>query len=355
MISIFINSYSQEPERKFGLKETFHFGAILPHRQEVNEVVEGHTFAGEISYYKPTTGKKKWQQLYGYPNVGVSALFTYLSNPDELGNAFGVFPFVELPLNRRKINWRLKMGYGLGYLTKRSDRTSNYKNIAIGSHINALIYANMLWEIKLGKLVNISSGISIIHFSNASFAKPNLGLNIASLSFGVTYNFGALEEKITNEWEERERIWKQSFMTSIGFKEAPPLNKPSPKYFVNTYSYNLIKQGKAKGSFGFGADVFYNTALQDLMLIEDATTESKVSNNIRVGVAGIYSFDFGKISLMIQMGGYLYTNYQEQGRIYHRVTSRYHLSDKVFLNLGIKTHYAVADFGEVGVGYIIGK
>ena len=34
----------------FGIKGTFHHGAILPHRSQVNEIIEGHTQAYEISF-----------------------------------------------------------------------------------------------------------------------------------------------------------------------------------------------------------------------------------------------------------------------------------------------------------------
>jgi len=148
---VFIKGFTQESINSFGLKETFHIGSILPHRSEVNEIIEGHSFAYELSFVKPTIGKKEWQQLYKYPQVGISGLFMNLGNPKELGNAYGVFSFIDMPLNQRKINWRLKLGYGLGYIEKPFDKTTNYKNIAIGSHINALIYANMLWSVRLGK------------------------------------------------------------------------------------------------------------------------------------------------------------------------------------------------------------
>ncbi len=42
----------------FGIKATFHHGAILPHRKDVNEIVEGHTQAYELSFNKSTSGKK---------------------------------------------------------------------------------------------------------------------------------------------------------------------------------------------------------------------------------------------------------------------------------------------------------
>ena len=350
---LLIKGFAQELEPKFGIKETHHFGAILPHRQIVNEVVEGHTYAAELSFYKQTTGKKDWQQTYAYPKVGISGLFMNLGNPKELGNAFGVFSFVELPLNQRKINWRLKMGYGLGYITKPFDVTTNYKNIVIGSPINALVYLNMGWDAKLSNSFSASSGLSIIHFSNGSFARPNLGINIVSLNLGLKYQFGKIEEKVSSAISDRDKAWKKKVMVGFGVKEIPPVE--GPKYFVNTYSFNMIKQGKSKSSFGFGADLFYNSSLRDLIRTKDEAYVGTSLDYYRVGLLGIYSLDFGDISLLIEMGGYLLTQHKEQGFIYHRIGTRYHIGDKIFLNLALKTHYAVADFVEFGIGYNLGK
>lgn len=346
---VFIKGFTQESVPSFGLKETFHFGSILPHRSEVNEIIEGHSFAYELSFYKATTGKKEWQQLYKYPKVGISVLYMDLGNKKEIGSGFGVFPFIEIPLNQQKINWRLKMGYGLGYIEKPFDKTTNYKNIAIGSHFNALIYANMLWSVKITEGFDISSGLSIIHYSNSSFARPNLGINIASVNAGLTYSFGAKNELITNKIEDRPRNWKKQLMVGFGLKEIPPVE--GPKYFVNTYSFNMLKARSNKSSFGFGADLFYNSSLSDLIIVEDPTATQTSLDNFRAGLVGIYGFDFGKISLYIEMGGYLFNKYTELGSIYNRLTTRFYVTDKLFLNAGLKTHFVVADFAEVGIGY----
>jgi len=344
---LFVKGFTQE-EHSISLKGTFHTGAILPHRKEVNEIVEGKTQAYEFSFYKSTIGKKQWQQLYNYPKVGISALAINLGNERELGMGYGVFPFIEIPINKRKINWRLKMGYGIGYIEKPFHKETNYKNIAIGSHYNALIYANMLWSIKIGNRINTSAGLSIIHFSNGSFSRPNLGINILSLNSGISYSFGKSNELVTSEISERPHKWTKKVMVGFGVKEIPPVE--GPKYFVSTYSFNLIKTRAQKSSYGFGSDIFYNTSLSDL-IAQDSTNSTSGLDNFRLGIAGIYSFDFGKISLLIEVGGYLFSKYKKNGTIYNKIGTRFNISDKLFLNLGVRTHIVVADFVEFGIGY----
>ncbi len=347
---LFVKGFSQDEIFSIGAKGTFHHGSILPHRPQVNEIIEGHSQAYELSFYKSTIGEKSWQQLYNYPKMGVSALAINMGNEQEIGMGYGIFPFIEIPLNRRKINWRLKIGYGLGYIEKPFDRETNFKNIAIGSHFNVLIYANMGWSIKLSDALRTSAGVSFIHFSNGSYSRPNLGVNVFSINTGLSYNFGKKEKVLVNEIEERPHKWTKSIMLGVGIKEIPPVE--GPKYFVSSYSFNIIKTRAEKSSFGFGADFFYNTSLSDL-IANDTTTSPSGMDNFRFGLVGIYSFDFGKISLMIEMGGYVFSKYKGNGDIYNRFTMRFNVNNKLFLNAGLKTHFAVADFIEVGIGYNI--
>ncbi len=332
----------------FSIKETIHVGSIIPHRPIVNELVEGHSLAYELSFYKSTFGKKEWQQLYNYPKIGVSALAINLGNQRELGMGYGIFPFIEIPLNKRKINWRLKLGYGLGYIEKPFDRETNFKNIAIGSHFNALIYANTFWAVKLGNAISMTTGLSLIHYSNGSFSRPNLGINVFSLNTGFSYHFGEGNNVIVKKLEERPHMWNKKIMVAFSLKEIPPVD--GPKYFVSSYSFNLIKARADKSSYGFGADLFYNTSLSDLIAADTSNSESSL-DNFRLGIVAIYSFDFGKISFMLEMGGYIFTKFTKQGYVYHRLATRFNVTDKLFLNLGLKTHYAVADFIEFGIGY----
>ena len=96
----------------------------------------------------------------------------------ELGSAFSIFPFIDFPLTRYKnfsVNFRFRTGRCV-YLTKRFDRLTNYKDLAIGSHINAS--ANMMFksEYKLSERLNISLGFGLQHFSNGSLKLPNYGI-----------------------------------------------------------------------------------------------------------------------------------------------------------------------------------
>ena len=333
----------------FGISAIFHQGAILPHRKIVSEIVRKATKSFELSVYKNTFGKKDWQQLHNYPRLGVSVIAMNLGNEKELGNGYGIFSFIELLSNhQRKISWNIKLGYGLGYIEKPFDRETNFKNVAIGSNFNALIYANSSWSVKFYKSVKLSLGLSIVHFSNASSSRPNLGINILSLNSGIFYAFGKKEKYFAHKINKRPRKWIKSLRGTFGVKEIPPAE--GSKYFVSAYSFDFMKARAQKSSIGFGADLFYNLSLTQA-IENDSTSTLSSFNNFRVGIAGIYAFDFGRVSLALEMGAYVFSRYKKQGLIYNRLFTKFNLNDKLFFTVGLKTHYFVADFPEFGIGY----
>ncbi len=338
---------AQDTQHKFGAGVTYHYGFISPHNVLVNEIIQGHTQMVQLDFYKQTNGERLWEQYYNYPKIGVSTVFINSGNPESLGNIYGVFPFIDFPLNHWKITWDLKFGAGIGYIQKPFDRKENYKNLVIGSHLNALIYVDTHWDLPITEKFHTSLGVALTHFSNGSLKRPNLGINIFSLNYGVSYNFGSTAAVIEKSEENREKKLSHLIIANTGLKEIDPIG--GNKYMVYTTSYNLLKTVTNKSSVGVGADFFYNTSLEPLVVRLQNENLGKIAN-FRMGVSGIYALDMGKVSLMFQTGFYGYKNYKKDGSVYTRIGTRYRFTDKLFFNLGLKTHFFVADFIEYGIG-----
>ena len=348
-LSIFFKSMiAQEKQGVFGAGVTQHFGFISPHNVLVNEVIKGHSQITELSFYQQTTGEKQWERFFNYPKMGISAVFINSGNPESLGNIYGLFPYVDFPLNHWKITWNLKFGYGIGYVEKPFNRETNYKNLAIGSSINALIFMNSHWDFPVTEKIVLSTGISLTHLSNGSLKRPNLGINIFSMNAGLSYYFGNPIVKETATDEKREKELSHAALVTFGVKEIDPIG--GNKYMVYNTSYNLLKIVTNKSSIGVGADFSYNTSLELLNRRVQSEEKGKMSN-FNMGIAGIYSMDLGKISLMFHTGAYVYRAYKQDGIVYSKIGTRYRFSNNLFFNLSLKTHFFVADFIEYGIGY----
>ncbi len=162
------------------------YGLLMSHHLEL-DIFRSHFSAFELNLQKATFGKHRWEAEYGYPLIGISLWYSNLGGFEEIGSAIAIFPTVNFPLfsdNKQSINF--KVGLGLGYLTKHFDRINNYKNFAIGSHFN--IAASLFFEYrrKVSKLITVTTGFGLTHFSNGSMKTPNYGLNILTASVGFS-------------------------------------------------------------------------------------------------------------------------------------------------------------------------
>ena len=73
----FLFSFSQENEKNATYIDAQVFrGNIYKHTNDISHLITGHPDGFMVSYNWKTHGKKEWQQVYNYPDYGVS--FHYL-------------------------------------------------------------------------------------------------------------------------------------------------------------------------------------------------------------------------------------------------------------------------------------
>ena len=164
-----------------------HYGFFYAHHLEL-EIFNSHFPAFELNLQKQTYGKHKSERSYDYPLVGFSFFYSGLGGFDAIGSSFALYPFINFPLWRKNDFFLgFRFGLGVGYLTKKFDRIDNYKNLAIGSNLNAAV--NIMFDLRyrLSNRFILSGGISLQHFSNGSLKLPNYGLNIPLINLGLVY------------------------------------------------------------------------------------------------------------------------------------------------------------------------
>jgi hypothetical protein len=111
----------------------------------------------------------------------------------------------------------------------------------------------------------------------------------------------------------------------------------------------LERRQSAKSSFGIGLDVFRNSSIG--VLLERRDKNERQVDILQAGAVLSYTLHFDEFEFKMQQGFYLRDKWKDNGTFYHRFGLRYLLSEKVFLNLMLKTHFAKADHGELGIGY----
>ncbi len=333
------------------------YGFLIPHRLEM-EIFNSHFPSFEISISQKTFGAKRWEYMYGYPIVGVAYWYSNLGTSPYLGDAHAIFPYINFPITPNK-STRLyfRAGVGLGYLTKRFDRLENYKNTAIGSHLNAAVSISLELRIRLAHRLRLTGSLSLTHFSNGSIKTPNYGINIPSVYAGLAYNLSKpntysrsklLPELYPYEFDGKK--WFQvQFGAGLGYKNMNA--ETGGSYMVHAFYTNVLKQISFKSRLGIGFDVSYDGT--DKVMIESSNGEEMESFWPVVKTGGNIAWELmiSKVSLVLNVGGYFSGAYKTEGGVYEKLGIWYYINDNIYTSVTIKAHYARADYITVGVGY----
>lgn len=327
-----------------------HRGFLIAHRPIVeglrNDKIRGY----ELSFSSRLSGKKQWHHDLNLPQWGVSSSFWNLGNKNTLGNAISVAPFIDFNLlKKRKLSINLKFGWGIGYIDKKFDADKNYKNVAIGSRINNSVTLYQSIVFKLAKNINVNLGISLSHYSNGSFEIPNLGINLVSLTTGVTLKFGTDSIYVPQIIDQPNRkrtsmIYCTSFLKEVGRPD-------DRKYLASNMVFETMWRSGKANSIGLGIDIFYDQSLSKKRDLED---KNGVLDLMRSGIHGGAELHIGKTSIVLNMGAYFYSGIVGES-VYHRLGIRQKLNEKWSLLMHVKSHWGKADCMELGIGKVLNK
>ena len=338
------------------LESRINYCFIAPHHIEM-QIFNKHFSAYEINIFKATYGKTRWEYMYNYPLIGISFWHSDIGKSQYLGSAYAIFPYINFPLaQKKKTILYFRLGVGLGYLTKKFDSIENYKNLCIGSTLNAAI--NLMFEAKW-KITNrfiVSAGGGLAHFSNGTIKTPNFGLNLPFLNAGIAYRLSKSnpysKKKLLPELYPYEFDGKKSIEVNIttAFAVKDMQSEFGSRYYVYTVFGNIVKQVSFKSKIGLGFDFSYDGS--DIKLLERNNIE--VTNNfsiIKPGISAVYEMMMSDVSLVFNLGMYLGGKERSDGTSYEKLAIKYKLTKNIYTNITLKAHSGRADFVGFGLGY----
>jgi hypothetical protein len=330
-----------------------HHGIILIHRENMAHLAKGRPHFFEISTSSRVSGNKNWHQVYNKPEVGFSLLYCNLQNPTQLGYGIAAFPHINFPLNKREfLNLNLRLGIGIAYVSRIFHHIENHKNNAISTHLNGSINFQLENTINITNRLSMRNGIGFTHFSNGAYRMPNLGINLATLNSGLHYQFGQTKTPARIETQPSREIVKKtanfSVIGTVGFKSLYVL---SPVYPVYTLRSSYDKMVSDKSAFGVGFDVVYNSSLTEKLMRMEGISVNSMREIIQPGINLSYALVVDNLSIYINKGVYLTQVDKQAGLFYHRIGMKYRCNNRIVANVSLKSHFAVADHFEYGIGY----
>ncbi len=332
------------------------YGFLLSHHLEL-DIYQSHFPAFEFSIERATWGKYHWEVVYAYPIIGISVWYSPLGGYKDIGTAIAIYPFINFPLVRDNVqSFNFRLGIGIGYLTNYFDRLDNYKNFAIGSSFNFAGSLYLEYRRKVSRMITLSGGAGLTHFSNGSTKTPNYGLNIITATLGVAIHLTRpnpkLNKKILPELYKFEFDGKRSLDFDIGF--AIGYKDMSQQYGESFMVYaiysNLFKQVSWKSKFGIGLDLTYDASDQFIYDWNNQTYNGTYQF-LKPGISAAYQLVVGDLSFVFNFGAYLAGIERSEGTIYQRLTIRYLFTDKLFANLALNSNWGRAEYVGIGIGY----
>jgi len=248
------------------------------------------------------------------------------------------------PLFKNKFSlFEFRLGAGLGVFSNRFNLETNLKNSAISSRINSAVNFLFQYSVNITNRSELLAGFSLTHWSNAAFEIPNAGINVFGANLGVNIDIGKRVPINYQSFPIVEKNWH--FMSWIGIylKETNPVDRG--KYVAGTLGFDALKRFSRKSSFGAGLNLMYDRTLN--------VRDPNLNTPFRVGITLCYELHAGRISFPIQQGFYVYDAFGKDAIIYQRIGVKYRVRKNLFVNFTLKTHYAVADYAELGFGYLI--
>ncbi|MEY3237783.1 MAG: hypothetical protein RI883_1884 [Bacteroidota bacterium] len=325
------------------------YGFILPEYSNFNLLINKPSAGLEFSITKKTTGKTYWEQVYKYPEFGLSFFFITLGNKDVLGNEFALYPFVKTFLIRKeRFQLTNQFGLGAGYATKRFDLETNFQQIAIGSKLNVHFNYKLGTQFKLTNRLSLNAGLSFSHFSNANMSEPNLGINLVTGLAGLNYALSDPKVFTVNEIPQHEKKNEFALVYAAGGKHTRALQ--STVYFTSSLSAEYKFHWKRKFHFGGGLDLFYDSSTKIEMGPDNP--DYKSIYDFRIGIHLSQEFVYDRFSFILQEGFYIgLVDQVDKSVMYNRAILRWKFSDRFLISASMKSHLHILDYPELGFGY----
>lgn len=308
-----------------------------------------HINAHEVFLELNTYGEKQWHQRYNFLKISLLSKYFMLNNQEVLGNAFVLAPYFKFNvLNKDVFQLRFRTSIGPGYMERRFDADENYKNIAIGSHLNMYLSLNLESSLKLTKTLFWDLAIGFDHLSNTGFKTPNLGINMPMVSSGLHLDFGAKKAyRRTHEpdFERGKAYWQLT--GGVGLNENYPANGET--FLASALSISREKRMNYKSSLGFGLDFFNNPA--NKAYLEKNGEKIEGFDQVQVGASVIHLLHFGKLIFTSQLSVYLKNENKDLGAVYHIFGGRMPINERVNAFFYGKTHIDKAEYLIFGLGY----
>lgn len=352
LASLCFSQQDNQEKKRSTLDVNQFYGTILRHNPDVSHLITSHPGGLILSLNRKTYGFENWEQRYNYPDLGYSFIYQEFNNA-ILERNFGVYAHYNFYFLKRYLQFRI--GQGIAYNTNPYDKAENFRNNAFGSSFLSSTYLMMnLHKENIIKGLGFKAGISVIHYSNANVKAPNTSTNTFAFNAGIVYHLDGGEELpyLKSDKIKISEPLKLNLAFRTGMNESDVINSGQYPFYI--FSAYADKRLGTLSAIQVGTDVFVSKFLKEQINYESiAFPEKNIEANTdfkRIGVFVGHELFINKMSVISQLGYYVYYPFDFEGRVYNRMGMKRYFGDKVYGVISLKSHGAKAEAVEFGIG-----
>ncbi|WP_161887885.1 acyloxyacyl hydrolase [Pontibacter russatus] len=327
-----------------------YYGALFRYKSGLPTLSFTNPVGVEAYANRHTLGNRPWEVKYRYPLLGFGFSYYNYGVPDELGEAFSLTTYLDNALVQgRKNSLRFNLGAGLVYSTRYYKPETNEGNKAIGNPLAFVLRGTLRYEFPLSRNTYMNVNFAFRHFSNGGWDKPNNGMNFPLLGLGLRYQKRAAVRRMPAEGlpPETDRSTHLNLRFGAGVKEVLLIDTKHPVYNLSVYGSRKLTR---TNTLLLGADGFYDTALREEFInvgrpVPDGELDARMA-----GVTVGHQLHLGRLSLVVQLGRYLYQPLKLFPDYYQRYGLQYDVTQHVSASVMLLAHTRTANVVEWGLG-----
>ena len=345
----------------YGVETNIIAGKVFKHTAKFTAPIPALSSALDLNFVRQTYGKKSWHQQRNFPLIGIGVIYTDYGNNAVFGNCLSIYPNLRFPLiSGRKLDWTLRIGDGIGYVTRKYNRTIpiDTLNTAIGSNLNdfAIFMTDLSYNIDHHWRLQL--GANFMHISNANYHRPNLGVNMVGAHIGVQYFMvNSRPKPVMQDIPKLKNRWLAEFRLGTGYTEANAKGNPElPNYIVSGYA---SKRWWGMNKFFAGIDYAYHASTYDFLKTYGINYGHEMGHAWDGTIFAGNEFLLGNIGIVTQVGYYYRLTYLKYGNdpLNEKIGVNYYLIQhedgiikELFLSAILTTHLTDAEYAEFGIG-----
>ena len=176
----------------------------------------GTTLSVHLKYAFQFGPETRFGRNYPFTYQGVGLGYNTFFNSAEVGTpvALYVFQHARIAALTERLSLDYEWNFGLSFGWKPYDTNYNRANIMMGSRVNAYLNVDFYLNWLLTQRLELTTGLSMTHFSNGNTKFPNAGLNSIGMKLGLVYSFGRVDNPLSRP---RARLLAEPFPRHLSY------------------------------------------------------------------------------------------------------------------------------------------